>query len=147
VLECLGIQKNLAKFVCDWKINDVYWVPWITVYILLQITCYKYRKYIYLSAWKLFNQCKMTPPIFASNTVNYSSNKKNSKPCSLGSIFNRVNIHMSGSSIMRKECVSKAVEKWPRVYFQRSSKLCLNATCKLILYIPLWHHFFGSVNC
>ena len=61
----------------------------------------------YFSASKLFNQCKMTPSpvvydppthppkIFASNTVNYSSNK-NSKLCSLGSIFNRVNIQRVG---------------------------------------------------
>ena len=32
------------------------------LYILLEITCYNYRKYIYFSASKLFNQCKMTPP-------------------------------------------------------------------------------------
>ena len=55
------------------------------LYILLEITCYNYRKYIYFSASKLFNQCKMTPPapvvydipsIFAGDTVSYSSNKK-----------------------------------------------------------------------
>jgi hypothetical protein len=59
--------------------------------------------------------------------VNYSSNKKNSKVCNLGSIFNRVYIqHVGVIKNEKKKCICKAVEKWPRVYFQRLSVLIFN---------------------
>jgi hypothetical protein len=45
------------------------------------------------------------------NTVNYSSNKKNSKRYSQGSIFNRVNIQHVGVIKNEKKCICKAVEK------------------------------------
>jgi hypothetical protein len=132
---------------------------------LLEITWYKYRNYIYFSASKLFNQRKVTstprclrhshphphPQIFASNTVNYSSNKKNSKLCSLGSIFNRVNIQRVGAiknerkmylqscwkltpgifsttlglNFQRRKSIQGSifnVEKWTPVNFQPGSK-------------------------
>jgi hypothetical protein len=98
-------------------------------YILLQITSYDNRKYIFTF---LLPTCSInTPPPprlfmiagpFASNTV-----KKNSKLFSLGSIVNRVNIQRVGIiKILKKKCICKAAEKWPWVYFPRFSVLIFN---------------------
>ena len=98
------------------------------LYILLEITCYNYRKYIYFSASKLFNQCKMTPPpplfmtspqyLLVTRWVIHRIRIQNSVvggQYSTGSIFN-----MSGLSKIRKNVFAKLLKNDPGYIFNDS---------------------------
>jgi hypothetical protein len=65
-----------------------------------EITCYKYRKYIYLFCLETVKSMQNTPlPIFARWIIHQIRIQN----CSLGSIFNRVNIQRVGVIKIRKK--------------------------------------------
>jgi hypothetical protein len=97
MLDCLWMQKNLAKFDCCWKIKDILLGPVDYVILKVHVTCYNYIENIFSFLPRTYSiNAKWTPPllfmigpeIFEGNTLNKNSNSLVWSQYSTGSKFN-----------------------------------------------------------